>query len=160
MRDGYRVSSIVQGEWDASSIPREVWSEWVRFLAFLSPIHVSCFDCDYVCLLRLGLFPKGQGCHVVFWMDNDFRSVSSDVGCRVRLVNVFFSKYPSELDGLPYIRSHHLCWARGRSPVGAYFLVPGSALTKPGVWENCMGLTNLMLEVSTNCRNSERWVQS
>ena len=23
-------------------------------------------------------------------MDNDFRSVSSDVGCRVRLVNVFF----------------------------------------------------------------------
>ena len=81
------VSTIVG---HASSIPREVWGVWVRFLAFLSPIHVSCFDCDYVCLLRLGSFPKGQGCHVVFCMDNDFRSVSSDVGCRVRLVNVFF----------------------------------------------------------------------
>ena len=101
MRDGYRVSSIVQGEWDASSIPREVWGEWVRLFlgdvkdhqtsrVFLSPIHVSCFDCDYVRLLRLGSFPKGQGCHVVFCVDNDFRSVSSDVGCRVRLVNVFF----------------------------------------------------------------------
>jgi len=31
---------------------------------FLSPIHVSCFDCDYVRLLRLGSFPKGQGYHV------------------------------------------------------------------------------------------------
>ena len=31
MRDGYRGSSIVQGEWDASSIPREVWGAWVRF---------------------------------------------------------------------------------------------------------------------------------
>ena len=31
---------------------------------FLSPIHVSCFDCDYVRLLHLGSFPKGQGYHV------------------------------------------------------------------------------------------------
>jgi hypothetical protein len=31
---------------------------------FLSPIHVSCFDCDYVRLLRLGSSPKGQGYHV------------------------------------------------------------------------------------------------
>jgi hypothetical protein len=71
-----------------------------------------------------------------------------------------FSMSSSELDGLPYIRSRHHCWARGRSHVGAYFLVPGSTRTKPGVWENCVGFTNLMLEVSTNCRNSERWVQS
>ena len=102
---------------------------------FLSPIHVSCFDCDYVRLLRLGSFPKGQGCHVVFCMDNDFRSVSSDVGCRVRLVNVFFSMSSSELDELPYSRSHHHCWARGRSPVGAYFLVPGSCSYEAG----CLG---------------------
>ena len=92
------VSTIIG---HASSITREVWGAWVRFFlgdvkdhhtsrVFLSPIHVSCFDCDYVRLLRLGSFPKGQGCHVVFCMDNDFRSVSSDVGCRVRLVNVFF----------------------------------------------------------------------
>jgi hypothetical protein len=75
VRDGYRVSSKVQGEWDASSIPREVWGEWVRLFlgdvkdqqtsrVFLSPIHVSCVDCDYVRLVRLGSFPKAQGYHV------------------------------------------------------------------------------------------------
>ena len=31
---------------------------------FLSPIRVSCFDCDYVRLLRLGSSSKGPGCHV------------------------------------------------------------------------------------------------
>ncbi len=30
----------------------------------LSPIHLSCFDCDYVRLLRLGSSSKGPGCHV------------------------------------------------------------------------------------------------
>ena len=73
MRDGYRVSSSVQGEWDASSIPREVWGEWARL--FLGDVrspdeqgiplsYVSCFDCDYVRLLHLGSFPNGQGYHV------------------------------------------------------------------------------------------------
>ena len=112
MRDGYRVSSIVQGEWDASSIPREVWGEWVRLFlgdvkdhqtsrVFLSPIHVSCFDCDYVRLFcALADSRKVRGITSVFSMDNDFRSVSSDVGCRVRLANkCVFSKSPSELDG-------------------------------------------------------------
>ncbi len=102
MRDGYRVSSSVQGEWDASSIPREVWGAWVRLFlgdvrdqqtsrVFLSPIHVSCFDCDYVRLFcALAHSRKVRGITSVFCMDNDFRSVSSDVGCRVRIVNVFF----------------------------------------------------------------------
>ena len=99
---GTRVSSSVQGEWVARSIPREVWGAWVRLFlgdakdqqtsrVFLSPIHVSCFDCDYVRLFcALAHSRKVRGITSVFCTDNDFRSVSCDVGCRVRLVNVFF----------------------------------------------------------------------
>jgi hypothetical protein len=28
-----QISSSVQGEWDASSIPREVWGAWVRLFS-------------------------------------------------------------------------------------------------------------------------------
>ncbi len=89
MIDGYRVSSSVQGEWDASSIPRGVCG--VR----LFNEHISLCRCP-VLIVTMYVFctlahsRKVRGITSVFSMDNDFRSVSSDVGCRVRLVNVFF----------------------------------------------------------------------
>ena len=52
-----------------------VWGAWVRLFlgdvkdqqtsrVFLSPMHVSCFDCDDARLLRLGSLPKRQRYHV------------------------------------------------------------------------------------------------
>ncbi len=144
---GTRVSSSVQGEWVARSIPREVWGAWVRLFlgdakdqqtsrVFLSPIHVSCFDCDYVRLFgALAHSRKVRGVPSVFCTDNDFRCVSYGVWCRARVVHVFFPKSSSAVDGLPYSRSRHHCWARGRSPVGKYCLVPGTCSYKAG----CVG---------------------
>ena len=103
MRDGYRVSSTVQGEWDASSIPREVWGEWVRLFlgdvkdhqtsrVFLSPTCPALIVTMYV-FCTLAHSRKVRDITSVFSMDNDFPSVSSDVGFWVRLVNkCVFSK--------------------------------------------------------------------
>ena len=57
--------------------------------------HISLFTCPVLTVTMyvfctLAHSRKVRGITSVFSMDNDFRSVSSDVGCRVRLVNVFF----------------------------------------------------------------------